>query len=559
MNTIYFQNNVGEDALHIHFMYTNDAMNINKELFFERRMSESIDMFLERLNNKVENIFKKKLKKKGRQQDDVSQPSETVKHTQLILNGRLVPKDTVFRELLCEGDTSDLKLRIEDIDYTILFNYPLVSNMALPEQLRVGCPVSPSKLTGHCINIEESEFKWFKTQNNKWIECGRGYAYMPQECDVDCFLKLECIPKNDTRTGPKSEVVSKSVVNSFQFGSEINIRQEHTKIGTQKDEIRFISYNILADFYTKTKEAKSSLFTYCDPNYLDICYRTGLIFKELSGYNGDVICLQEVEKKFYTTHLRPFLENLGFNGVFNEKEGSKEGCATFYNTNKFRIIHSAQHIYCEELTSNAIFKDIKEKISSNVKLMERVTSLPTQLQTTVLEWFTVCDELIIVGNTHLYFHPDADHIRLLQGIIGFQLLLQTAKEQKQMYPNKNVSIIFCGDFNSTPDCGIFKFMTQGSVSQDVSDWESNIEEKIENVSFSHSLAMESACGAPEFTNYTEGFKACLDYIYFEANRLSLKSFVPLPKEEVLQKEVAIPSSSFPSDHIPLIADLKLKS
>lgn len=71
--------------------------------------------------------------------------------------------------------------------------------------------------------------------------------------------------------------------------------------------------------------------------------------------------------------------------------------------------------------------------------------------------------------------------------------------------------------------------------------------------------MESACGAPEFTNYTEGFKACLDYIYFEANRLSLKSFVPLPKEEVLQKEVAIPSSSFPSDHIPLIADLKLKS
>lgn len=41
------------------------------------------------------------------------------------------------------------------------------------------------------------------------------------------------------------------------------------------------------------------------------------------------------------------------------------------------------------------------------------------------------------------------------------------------YPNKNVSIIFCGDFNSTPDCGIFKFMTQGSVSQDVSDWESS--------------------------------------------------------------------------------------
>lgn len=71
--------------------------------------------------------------------------------------------------------------------------------------------------------------------------------------------------------------------------------------------------------------------------------------------------------------------------------------------------------------------------------------------------------------------------------------------------------------------------------------------------------MASACGTPTYTNYTQGFKECIDYIFYQTDSLTLKSCVPLPSEEDLSKQVAIPSAYFPSDHIALIADLKFKS
>ena len=87
---------------------------------------------------------------------------------------------------------------------------------------------------------------------------------------------------------------------------------------------------------------------------------------------------------------------------------------------------------------------------------------------------------------------------------------------------------------------------------------SDLEEAVDGYSANHSVKMISACGTPEFTNYTKGFKACLDYIYFQNNRLELESFVPFPSLDDLSREVALPSTFFPSDHVALIADLKWK-
>lgn len=79
------------------------------------------------------------------------------------------------------------------------------------------------------------------------------------------------------------------------------------------------------------------------------------------------------------------------------------------------------------------------------------------------------------------------------------------------------------------------------------------------MSFTNPIPMKSACGAPPFTNYTDSFKDCLDYIFYQSDSLELVQYVPLPSEEDLSKETAIPSSYFPSDHVALIADFKVKN
>ena len=76
---------------------------------------------------------------------------------------------------------------------------------------------------------------------------------------------------------------------------------------------------------------------------------------------------------------------------------------------------------------------------------------------------------------------------------------------------------------------------------------------------SHQLLFESACGFPKNTNYTPAFKECLDYIFYEKDNLVVESVVPLPEEEQLSAEGGgIPSQYFPSDHLPLICDLRWK-
>lgn len=57
----------------------------------------------------------------------------------------------------------------------------------------------------------------------------------------------------------------------------------------------------------------------------------------LTGYNSDVICLQEVDTKVFNADLSTALDLLGFDGFYKEKDGEvREGSAIFYRRSKFK-------------------------------------------------------------------------------------------------------------------------------------------------------------------------------------------------------------------------------
>jgi len=57
----------------------------------------------------------------------------------------------------------------------------------------------------------------------------------------------------------------------------------------------------------------------------------------VSGYNSDIICLQECDTKVFEGDLVPALSTLGFKGVMREKGGVREGSAIFFRESKFRL------------------------------------------------------------------------------------------------------------------------------------------------------------------------------------------------------------------------------
>jgi endonuclease/exonuclease/phosphatase family metal-dependent hydrolase len=63
---------------------------------------------------------------------------------------------------------------------------------------------------------------------------------------------------------------------------------------------------------------------------------------------------------------------------------------------------------------------------------------------------------VIVANTHLYYHPEYEDVRLVQT----RYLLQKLEQFKG---NEDCDVLLCGDFNATPFGAVYNYITQGSI------------------------------------------------------------------------------------------------
>ena len=177
-----------------------------------------------------------------------------------------------------------------------------------------------------------------------------------------------------------------------------------------------------------------------------------------------------------------------------------------------------------------------------------------------------------------------------------------------------VAALFCGDFNSSPENGVRELFVNGRVSASHKDWSMSavyerekhqkhlqyIREKAKEknqvkeerndplidilnemgiaqpreifdktadqpvpevflgLDLSHSFSFTSACGEPRYTNFTRDFQDTLDYMFMDNAYFSGASMMPLPSHEDVTKNGYLPSPNFPSDHLPLVCDLKWK-
>lgn len=85
-------------------------------------------------------------------------------------------------------------------------------------------------------------------------------------------------------------------------------------------------------------------------------------------------------------------------------------------------------VLSETVKTEEYLKPIWDKIKNNRPLTERLLNRSTISSATYLESLDNPNEVLIVANTHLYFHPDADHIRLLQGGIIIYWLMDIRKK-----------------------------------------------------------------------------------------------------------------------------------
>ncbi|XP_035223948.1 2',5'-phosphodiesterase 12-like [Stegodyphus dumicola] len=565
-----FVKHLDEDqAMKITFVYGNSELP-DQSFCFLRSENEKLEATLSRIRIKIQNSITRKISKvkKKHLKDEAELPSVDVL---LMKDGVRIDENKKNNEVW----TSHIRMKINDCVYEIYENLPAVTDLHAPKRIMAGFPAYPKVILESCTK-DESVFKWYisnkldkhpKTKNTdvtklkkeNWIEVWDGFIYVPKESDVGFKLKVSCIPKYGEKTGIEANTISASAVQPGPGRCPFEDRHEYTKKLTDKLSLRFVSYNILADLYADSDRARNQLFPYCTAEALTLEYRKQLFLKEILGYNADIICLQEVDQKVFHDDLVPVLSTTGLKGTFNKKGGHvAEGLACLYRISKFKLIESHAIVLSQSVEAEPSLQKIASKLKENQKLKEKFMKRTTSLQVVLLESLDAPRKKILVGNTHLYFHPKSNNIRLIQAASCISYLENLLQKYQIEDPQCTIALILSGDFNSFPKGGVYKFITKGYLPKDCLDWKSNPEEEVKGLALSHSLQLDSACGTPKYTNYTEGFAGCIDYIFYEKCRFHVSAVVPFPTNEQLTKYKALPSKVFPSDHIALVCSLKWK-
>lgn len=242
------------------------------------------------------------------------------------------------------------------------------------------------------------------------------------------------------------------------------------------------------------------------------------ILGEILHYSPDLVCLEEVDH-FYD-YFSPKLKGKGYFSHFLPKpdspclrvEGctSPDGCAIFVKKSRLEV---------DKILELAPLKDCEGSDTNQVAILASVKDLRK-------------NRTFVVGVTHLKAKRGNENIRLAQGkdILG--------KLQEMRRDNEVLPIVLCGDFNATPDEPVYKEMRNKGL---------------------ESSYLTAAKSEPAFTTwkYRPGgeVRHTIDYVW-HSPLIVLHNYLEIPSEDVIG-ETALPSLSFPSDHLSLVFDFEL--
>ncbi len=233
------------------------------------------------------------------------------------------------------------------------------------------------------------------------------------------------------------------------------------------------------------------------------------------------MCLEEVDH--FRDFFLPRLTEHGYAGLWRAKAHSPclhiqpnngpDGCALFYRTSHFSLLESL------ELVLRGPSGVESNQVAILARLQPQDPGLPP-----------VC-----VAVTHLKAKKGNEDYRLSQGRHLQSEIMEFARGQP---------VIICGDFNAPPTEPVYLQLSSNEGG----------------------LRMSSAyghdSGEPIFTTWKHrpsmASKHTIDYIWYTPEGLELQGLWSIPSEEEIG-ETALPSPTYPSDHVSLCASFTLQA
>uniref|UniRef100_K3WTM6 Endonuclease/exonuclease/phosphatase domain-containing protein n=1 Tax=Globisporangium ultimum (strain ATCC 200006 / CBS 805.95 / DAOM BR144) TaxID=431595 RepID=K3WTM6_GLOUD len=310
-----------------------------------------------------------------------------------------------------------------------------------------------------------------------------------------------------------------------------------------------MTYNVLAQCYVK-----SSFFPYCKPAALrwkNRSQKLAEVFQSLP-VQPDVICLQEVDQ--YAEFWVGMMQKIGYSGLYKQKTAQKkDGVAVFWKHERFQLVQH-QELELDDPVSDE--SDCSEDLLARAK--RGSVGLITHFKQVADDTGNQVPPLeFVLATTHLFWDPAQEDVKLLQ-------TRRVLRPLQEFSRSLNLPTIFAGDFNSLPNSKVYNFITKdhhfaSAYSQYTSLTETGV-----------------ATGEPKFTNVngaidpphsSDGvsqvpqFVGTLDYLFyqpFSTSSMSIAALMEIMSFEDATKEISLPSSFSPSDHLPLITEFRIQ-
>ncbi|EPT30488.1 endonuclease/exonuclease/phosphatase family protein [Toxoplasma gondii ME49] len=415
---------------------------------------------------------------------------------------------------------SELSPRDESADsenvLEVVWDPPVARCIYVPQAVYTGCPVLACVVTEHA-NEDDLVIEWrYEDSGVDGPVIHRGRHYTPKPADEGRVLILKAyhplysvfsvtnslppvLPcpsidwhferNNAFSPSSPSSLPSLSPAASSSVPSHPSVRAKSSK------SLRVCSFNILAGAYARTPHAVQAMYPYCSGHHLDLHHRKALLGKELHALDGDIVALQECSSSLFFSFLAPlFKEEYHAFLQCKFKARVQEGCALLIRKKYFSVLREGSVIFQKELLTNPQYDELLAELRRKWPHFETdvLPHLTTVMQFAILrrrDTREAHDEkdlpkTLVVANTHLFFHPYARHIRVLQ-IYVMTNFLQTLREEfaesedSSTAPAEPASfsasrrlppVIMCGDFNCQPGSGGLKLLKKKAVHAYLDDW-----------------------------------------------------------------------------------------
>lgn len=304
------------------------------------------------------------------------------------------------------------------------------------------------------------------------------------------------------------------------------------------------TFNILSNIY-------ASKLTYAPSWVLNPEFRKEGVLQEITSYNVDILCLQEIELYSFFEFYKEQLEmRCSYDSVMCPRGRVKsvvdkkgvDGCAIFWRKNKFKLVAQFPVDFHQKVTQDTRF-------NNNQELLERYGKKDNVAIGVLLE--RPNGQQILVVNTHIFWDPEYPDVKLLQVL----LLMEEVERIRERY--SNAAVILQGDFNSLRTSSVYMSITGDAV--DTSDFGDHCCYRADNFT-ANGLSLRDSYVNQDlgFTNLTPVFKEVIDYIFY-GDGLVLTSVLSPIEDEYSDGVVGLPNIHFPSDHIFLGAKFAFPS